>query len=359
MTDGTTSGIVIWIAKHWLSIMKNKALALALLLVIFAPHVVSAAWWNPFSWFLKESTSSQNTASTNVSNQAIEQTTTFYFKTDNVRVRACPSTSCNIMGYFKTNDWVKVSESVGTNLESLPEWIEINIPDTGIGYVSKSLLSSKPISAEEITEKNNIANQASLSSGLRIVKDWIGMIDTEIQSTRSMRDVQESRSANYYTEEVVDTLNGYISDITEIRKQLNNILSTIKSRSDLNTQVPRIDSLTSRFDRLKSQLSSNIEVAIDEANIRARNDSNARQRASSDSYRRAQAELDAVNQARIDASNAYVERYNSIRQQGAINGATEAVVNAQLNAAGLIKQTTCSFSAAGGMTPGAGSMVCY
>ncbi len=329
-----------------------KRLTLVLFITLLLPQIALAAWWNPFSWFDKSNQDSwpdeiwPEATKSDISNSNTDiQFTTFYIKADNVRVRTCPSTSCNIIGYFKTNDWVKIPENVGTSLDSLPEWIEINILNIGTGYVSKSLLSSEPVSVEEVTVKNNTANQASLSAGLKIVNDWINLIDAEIQITQELRGKQVARSASYYTEEAVDVLDEYISSISSIKIRLNSILNNIKSPYDMNAQVPQIDLLTGQYNELKLQLVPNIQIAIEQANIRASRDRNIRQEVISDAYRQAQAELGAINQARIDATNASTQKYNELLEAAKNNGVTQSVFNAQLQGAGLIPQSTyCTMS---------------
>lgn len=123
--------------------MKNKISILILLLAIAIPQVVSASWWNPFSWFKNKSPQIQTITEV----KTTPTSTTLYVKSDNTRIRICASIGCDILGYYSQNS--KVIVSAGYTLDTLSEWVELNFPDGKQGYVHKSTLSDKLIEKTE------------------------------------------------------------------------------------------------------------------------------------------------------------------------------------------------------------------
>ena len=152
----------------------------------------------------------------------------------------------------------------------------------------------------------------------------------------------------------------YISNLTSIR---NKIVSTYNNAlidpNNIVSYRDQVETLTTQFKNLENDYESEFIVALKNGAKKKERALDAKAQRVTEAYRREAEALRAEGQAMVDATNARVDLYNSIRKQGSINGATEAGVNAQLHATGLIRQTTCSFSSVGGMTPGAGSMTCY
>jgi len=327
-----------------------KKLLPLILLVLIIPQVALAAWWNPFSWKVFSNKEAETQVVNTEALQSSVQYTTFYIKSNGVRIRSCASISCKILGYVGIGNWVKVPENVGTSLDLLPEWLGVDFEGIGFGYINKSLLSAMPISEQRYTQ-NQQANDDGISKvNLTKIYDWINFIDFEIQKNNNFVDSLYRSNASY-SREVISTVENYISNLRIMQNQLRSAI-TINSSNQALSIITKIQSLRDDFD-------TDLKVSVDGALRNAERVSDANVKAARNAYNRSMAEQQAANQAKIDATNAYVEKYNAIRKQGSEAGATEAVVNAQLNAAGLIKQATCSFSAVGGMTPGAGSMTCY
>ena len=127
--------------------MKNKISIIILLFTIAIPQIVFASWWNPFfvvysKWFNSRSPQIQITTEV----KTAPTSTIFYVKSNNTRVRLCPSVECKIMGYYNQGNTFTLTSNTH---DSLPEWIVFNFANnssgTSTGYIHKSTLSDKPI----------------------------------------------------------------------------------------------------------------------------------------------------------------------------------------------------------------------
>ena len=71
--------------------------------------------------------------------------TTYYVKPDVDNVRECPSTSCKVLSTLSQNTTLTFP---GDLYDKYPDWAEVTFPDGKLGYVSKTVLSENPVSAD-------------------------------------------------------------------------------------------------------------------------------------------------------------------------------------------------------------------
>ncbi len=141
----------------------QKFIFVIILAIFIVPQVTFAAWWNPFTWGIFHKADTK----TEVLEKRIQElesklntpTTTpiitkFYTKYDNVRIRACASTTgCDVIGYYHhKNTEITVQGEVTYKLADLPEWLE-HMTSNGLkGFINKSILSEKPTEANQTTQ---------------------------------------------------------------------------------------------------------------------------------------------------------------------------------------------------------------
>ena len=195
--------------------MKKYLISIAFITLII-PSVALASWWNPLSWFDHWTFSSNSNAKTQVLEKRIQElesklsvsTSTpqyshFYIKYDNARVRACKSTTCDVLGYYKKNDYVYVLGS--EKLDSLDEWVALHTTESGQnGYLNKSVLSetpssptNKPLNTPSSVKSSNIKS-GNNSVLITIDNQIIGVDKESIEYLKSeVSDVNES--INFFT----------------------------------------------------------------------------------------------------------------------------------------------------------------
>lgn len=150
--------------------MKKMAFMFTLLALVI-PQLTFASWWNPLSWFstksTQESISTQESQTINYTTSAVDgrsenkilesknnnpQTSKFYIKYDNSRLRSCASTTgCDVLGYYEVNQEISIS-GIKT-FSDLAEWVPITTTDGVSGFLNKSVLSEKPVVINKVAEE--------------------------------------------------------------------------------------------------------------------------------------------------------------------------------------------------------------
>jgi SH3-like domain-containing protein len=361
----------------------KKYLHFLVLLILVLPTITYAAWWNPSTWFTAGDTWYAETYDTRPDTKVTTEisgewkkelaevqnpqptstkTTRFYIKSDNTRLRTCASLTCDIKGYYVKNNYIDVARSDTVQLNDLEEWLEIKEPDGSIGYLNKSVLSDKKIveSHTSTVKKVTATSNQITAKDREAINSWITDIDDQDEETADTLKLLYEKKFNVNPSIVADVLTDYQDNLRYIKQQINtshqNIIADPQSYS---VEIEKIKTYISRYQKIKDDFVPNLEIAF--GTFMKKNSRAAEEKYEyvNDYYNEQRAQLNAINQAKVDAANAYVEKYNSIRNSASGRGVTESAVNNQLEAAGLIKQTHCTFSAVGGMTPGAGSMTCY
>src|SRR3989338_1970112 len=88
---------------------------------------------------------------------------TYYVKPDTANVRECPSTSCKILSTLSQNTELAFP---GDLFDKYPDWVEVTFPDGGVGYVSKTVLSSETQARVQIeTPSQPRGNEILLGEG--------------------------------------------------------------------------------------------------------------------------------------------------------------------------------------------------
>ncbi len=350
----------------------KKILSLVFVTTLIIPSLAFASWWNPTSWFDNWSFTNKTDTKTEILEKRIQELesnlitqksipiiTKFYIKYDDSRVRSCASTGCDAIWYYPQNTEITMQGQATYKLSDLAEWIEFTTSNGLKGFINKSILSETPIAVTKNIQ--NDTNSKISDASVKTIRDAITTITKERQTISDEISTNSSGEYSNYLRSYVDVQDVFFSNITTILGQINLVYNEIiNDPYNVKSQLEKYEVLIARYNKLYNQYEIDKSTALSDAISNARNSiANTRAQAVNDAYRQAQVQQNAIYQAQLDATNAQIEQYKSIRAAGAANGATQAVVNAQLNAAGLIKQTNCSFSSVGGMTPGAGSVTCY
>src|SRR3989344_4393654 len=89
--------------------------------------------------------------------------TTYYVKPDVANVRECPSVSCKVIGTLSQNTELTFP---GDLFDKYPDWAEVTFPDSKLGYVSKTVLSSGAQVGTQIeTPPQPLENEILLGEG--------------------------------------------------------------------------------------------------------------------------------------------------------------------------------------------------
>jgi hypothetical protein len=434
----------------------KKYLSLSIALVLIVPSVTFAAWWNPISWFGNWSFSGNPDAKTQVLENRINelekklsgtatldvptitdnadsasttseptyqgllkakqekasairaalgvasstQSTKFYVKYNNSRIRSCASTEgCDVVGYYNKNGEITISGDKPFKLPDLKDWIQISTSNGVSGYISKSVLSEVPVTIASPVKQNVTTDNSTTNSQVNtpivynpdnvvVSNDDAINIKNSLQALIVKRNKRVSDSESFlptiYTamasspnnqsyqqagNNIIDNETKHNSVLRKITEMDTITINKISSKLESNRPVTDRDLPTPEENRQQkayleqdTQFGNNVEPLIQTfVNIKVADLKN--QAANLTAELNAKTQLDNAivsEQARLSAINqARVEQYNIIRANGSREGLTEAVVNAQLNAAGLIKQINCYTSPVGGKTPSGGSITCY
>ena len=414
----------------------KKYLSVFVLTVLIIPSVTFASWWNPISWFgnwsfsgnpdvktqvlenriseLEKKLSGTATSDTPITDSAdkasairtaIEvasstQSTKFYVKYDNSRIRSCASTDgCDVVGYYNKNGEITISGDRPFKLTDLNDWIQINTSNGVNGYISKSVLSetsvtiSSPVK-QDVTTDNSATNsqvntpivynpdsvvvsnddaisirnslQALIVKRNKRISDSESFLPTIYAAMASSPNNQSYQQAGNNIIDNETKHNSVLRKITEMDTiTINKISSKLESNrsvTDRDLPTPDENRQQKAYIEQDNQFRINLEPLITAfVNIKVADLKNQVTNLTAELNAKTQLDNAIVSeQARLNAINqARVEQYNIIRANGAREGLTEAVVNGQLNAAGLINQVNCYTSPVGGMTPSGGSITCY
>ena len=165
--------------------MKSK-FYLLILVAIIIPQITFAAWWNPFSWKIFNRTNPQvekqeRKLDPSEPNSVV---TRFYIKNDNSRIRSCPSTDCEVIGYYKKDSEITMQGERVYQLSDLPEWLEHTTFEGLRGYINKSILSegsiNRPPLNEFLTESIENIQDKSTKNYNDILIDLINLQITKI-----------------------------------------------------------------------------------------------------------------------------------------------------------------------------------
>jgi hypothetical protein len=182
----------------------KKIIIASIFTILVIPNFVLAAWWNPLSWFNKWSFS-EKTTKTEVLEKRIQElenklattsttsvSTTFYVKYDNSKIRKCPSTDCDVIGYLKINTDMTVQGDRVYHLSDLPDWMNHTNPDGLKGYVNKSILSENPVKVDNSAQVNtnrtiekspnsqNNVSTYSKDTAISLIDTWINNQESEL-----------------------------------------------------------------------------------------------------------------------------------------------------------------------------------
>ncbi len=261
----------------------KKIVILTLAITLMIPNIVFASWWNPLTWFAKQNTpqlvpvsQSEVVITTTTTDGRLKKkvekpsdTTRFYIKYENSRLRSCPSIECDILGNYALNQTVDISNV--TSLKDVDEWTSITTEGGLHGFFNKSVLSEAPVelSKHTLTPKRD---QVEIQNSTLI------KTQTEISQSNTSEDVSKYKNELH---NFTSSLHKKISSIKEIISIeitfANNVSDTIKSSQTSNsksltqfvekvipTQVKYLDASINLLDSIGRHVTK-IENLIDSA----------------------------------------------------------------------------------------------
>jgi hypothetical protein len=365
-----------------------KKITIFIFIITFTlPNLVLASWWNPLTWFsqknngvLEQKDDNWRKTLSNLSSTTTtpQQDTKFYIKYDNSRIRSCQSTTnCAVIGTLSRNYELELSGSTKLTLDTLPEWIVVNITDGRTGYINRTVLSESPIVLDSKPSSviSQQTNNSSVPNNTATKVKTLEFIDASIKTL--------TMSKNYF-----QTLKNDVNEIKQSTKDRRDFITSANIYNDTylsqladidGESIKKYDSYSKAFDngiyftnstleiiqKYKDEImSGNLQYDLSTYNtllyvwyqdtIKIINSVEGVWNDFTSNYDIASKKRDSVSELMKLSQNKNTQtHYSQILSPGYLPSVPA------IPALPIQKIINCSFSSVGGMTPGAGSMTCY